>query len=217
MLSDITTRLFNFLFPETCLGCRKAGTMLCGSCLANVPPPREHMANVLSLFDYQNPLIRRGIHVFKYKNGRRIGVPFGEALYKKIVRELGIGGALFNIKNPVLVPIPLSRERLKKRGFNQSEILVDEILSHDTRQLFRKDFGVLVRKEDTESQVLIRDRDARMENIKGCFSVQGNERILSKTILLIDDVTTTGATIEEARKVLLKAGAERVLGVTVAH
>jgi|SRR3989344_5144582 len=216
MLREFTSRLFSFLFPETCIGCNTGGIMLCNDCLARIPPPGEHMMEILSLFDYRNPVIRRGIHLFKYQNGQRIGIVFGKALYKKVIREL-VDGALSTLKNPVLIPIPLSKERFKKRGFNQSEILIQEMLSCDTKGVLRKEFSALFRTEDTKSQVLIRDRDARIENMKGCFGVKNKEKISGKDILLIDDVTTTGATILEARKILLEAGARKVIGVTVAH
>ena len=76
---------------------------------------------------------------------------------------------------------------------------------------------VLYKKKDTVSQVEIKDRKKRLENVKGVFAVKNPEAIKNKVIILIDDVTTTGATLAEASHILKQSGAKKVIGVVVAR
>jgi predicted amidophosphoribosyltransferase len=77
--------------------------------------------------------------------------------------------------------------------------------------------NVLVKIEDTEHQARIKDRNVRLKNLAGTFAVKNPELIAKKNIILIDDVTTTGATLNEARRTLKKSGARKVIAFTVAH
>ena len=122
-------------------------------------------------------------------------------------------------QNSILVPIPLSKNRKNWRGFNQSEIL--------TKTLAKK-FGVeysnsLIRIIETKTQVGL-SRDERKKNVKGAFSLRSSRhpeldlgsRLRDKNFILVDDVYTSGATMQEAAKVLKRAGANSVWGMTVA-
>lgn len=216
-LKKNVTRVFDFLFPEYCVGCGKDGTMLCMDCLRGIPSPRNHSENTLSCFDYQNEVIRKALRAFKYKNGRRIGKILGGVLYDKVLPEMGAGGALCNFKNPLVLPIPLSNKRLRERGFNQSEVLVEEMSYRDRGKNLHMETSVLYRMRDTGSQAIIKDRSERIKNVHHCFGVKNKKKIMGRNIILVDDITTTGATLYEAEKALLSAGAKRVVAVTVAH
>ena len=112
-----------------------------------------------------------------------------------------------------LVPIPLSRKKLKERGFNQAQEIAKE-LSLSLKIPLLSD--VLLKIKETSAQVELQGKD-RQENIKGVFVCQKPDLIKSKKIILIDDVFTTGATMEECARVLKTAGAKEVWGVTVAR
>ena len=109
----------------------------------------------------------------------------------------------------VVLPVPLANKRLFKRGFNQAAILARPIAKHfgvkmdidSVRRKYRPDMGHKTGRQ-------------RAENIRGVFSVIKSENIKDKNILLVDDVMTTGATFTELRRVLKKAGAKNVYGVT---
>lgn len=111
----------------------------------------------------------------------------------------------------ILVPIPMPKLRKHIRGYNQSEILARNIASQCSMQM---DLSLLARHTRPERQVKVASRKKRLLNQRGTFSC---ENVQGKRILLIDDVTTTGATLMEARKVLLKAGAHEVRAFTIAH
>ncbi|MDP3726518.1 MAG: phosphoribosyltransferase family protein [bacterium] len=138
-----------------------------------------------------------------------------EMLYEHICEELGERALLHNFVNPLIVPIPLHTKRLRARGFNQAELIAREFVALDTS--FSVCTDALVRIKDTESQTKMKNREERIKNVTGCFKVSSPEKIKERNIILIDDVYTTGATLNEARGTLLHAGAREVLACTIAH
>jgi ComF family protein len=185
--------------------------------MANVPsasPPAQSF--ITAIFDYQNPIIRGVIWKFKYKNARAVARCFGGILYDEIIGE--ISDDLRVSKNEVflLVPIPLHKKRLRERGYNQSELLAREIIKYDTGKIFQIETRTLLRTRATKPQAKSEKRTKRFENLRGAFRVD-TKRVHGENIILLDDVTTTGATLSEARKALLKAGAKTVRAYAVAH
>ena len=113
----------------------------------------------------------------------------------------------------LLIPVPLHLKRLRERGFNQALLLVKE-LSRRTRIPYSK--RLLQKRIPTTPQVNLSGGE-REKRVRGSFHVQRDEEIKGKSILLVDDVYTTGATVNECSKVLLMAEAERVDVLTLAH
>jgi ComF family protein len=116
----------------------------------------------------------------------------------------------------IIMPLPQSRLRVLRRGFNQSRRLLVETLRHDKRKLFRLEVHNLVKIRETRKQALL-TRSERFIEQKGAFAVRNPERIKGETIILFDDIVTTGASLAEAKKILLKAGAKQVIPVALAH
>jgi ComF family protein len=121
----------------------------------------------------------------------------------------------------VIVPVPLSRKNKRKRGFNQAELIArnlsDKWTTSDVGQKnIRCLTNVLYKNRATISQVNMKDREKRLKNLKGTFSVKNKHLIKNSVVLVVDDVSTTGATINEARRALKLAGAKEVFGVVVA-
>tara|TARA_Y100000031_G_scaffold150898_2_gene191127 strand:- start:45246 stop:45656 length:411 start_codon:yes stop_codon:yes gene_type:complete len=117
--------------------------------------------------------------------------------------------------HPLVIPIPLSKKRLRKRGFNQAELLAREFTMRDTS--FTLSTNVLYKIKDTRSQTTLKNRTERMANVIDSFEARNAEKIKDKNIILIDDIYTTGATLNEARRILINAGARMVLCCTIAH
>ena len=113
----------------------------------------------------------------------------------------------------VLIPVPLHKERLRERGFNQALLLVRE-LSRRTGIPYRK--RVLQKKRPTVPQVKLSGVE-REKGVRGAFHLLEKEEVEGKSILLVDDVYTTGATVNECARVLLAGGAKRVDVLTLAH
>jgi competence protein ComFC len=125
-----------------------------------------------------------------------------------------------NFREPILIPIPLSRERFRERSYNQTELICEELIRLDTSPRAHQlnlEKNILIKKIDTPHQAQIHDRSHRLKNVVGSFTLKNSDMINGKNIILIDDITTTGATLSEARKVLKKAGAKKIIAFTVAH
>jgi ComF family protein len=112
----------------------------------------------------------------------------------------------------VLIPIPMPRLRRYIRGYNQAELFAEEISRQTGLPLYR---DTVIRKHSPKRQVTLRTRTSRLTNQKGSFMV--TKDVIGLCIIVIDDVTTTGSTVAEARKVLLSARAKSVTAITVAH
>ena len=142
---------------------------------------------------------------------------FAEILYTKIVKELSSLPEQEKFSNPLLVPIPISAKRRRERGYNQTELLCQEILKLDREKILSLEKNVLIKPKETEHQAQIKNRQERLQNIIGTYSLKNREKIKGRNIILIDDVTTTGATLEEAKKLLQKFEAKKVIAFTIAH
>lgn len=116
---------------------------------------------------------------------------------------------------PLVIAVPLHQSKRGARGFNQSELIARTALKHLPKRLELAS-GVLVRKRATVSQVEL-TREERLENIRDAFRVEDRRRVQGRTVIVVDDVMTTGTTLSECARVLKKAGAEKVWAATVAR
>jgi len=151
------------------------------------------------------------IHRFKYQSIESLKKPLAQLIINYLEKEL-----LNNkLKNYVLTPIPLSLRRKINRGFNQSELLAVEI----SKYLNLPVVNLLKRKKFTAPQADISDWQKRKENISGAFEMidSKNQSGRYKKVILVDDVATSGATLEEAARVLKEAGIKEVYGLVVAR
>ncbi len=189
---------------------REGDDHLCGDCIKE--PKRFKIARAPGIYDRT---LKKAIHCLKYRGKIQMARPFGMLLFAAFIR-------FWDIKNiDLIIPVPLHTKRLKERGFNQSYLLV-----RNWKQLAAKlsiemsdiavERNVLVRSRWTEPQTGL-GRKKRMKNIKNAFKVNDCSRIAGKRILLVDDVLTTGATVNECAKTLLSDGAKRVDVLTLAR
>jgi len=155
--------------------------------------------------------------ILKYKNKRGVARIFGNILYSQILEELSDLEQFENFKDPILIPIPLSRKRLKKRGYNQVLLIAKHLADLDKDVNFKLANNVLIKIKETPHQTQIENKRKRLENLTGSFAVKNHELVRGRNIILIDDVTTTGATFKEAKKVLKSAGARKIIIFTLAH
>ena len=176
---------------------------------------------VHAVLGYSDALVRTAVWELKYRGNRRIARLLAHVLYDEMISELS-DLALFHSAHtdghkPLLIPVPIGRARLRERGFNQTELLAKELVALDTNNFFTLNTSALIKIKDTPSQTKSKNRAEREKNLKDCFTIAHPEAIAGKSILLLDDVCTTGSTLREARKTLLKAGAKSVHAITVAH
>ena len=218
---QILEKILNFILPQRCLGCSKNGNLACEDCLLLAPRCEKYLENdTFAVFSYQNKFIKEVIKALKYKGLTSLGAPLGQFIYNSVLEEISLEKIMQN-DDPddkiMIVPVPLHKDRLAKRGFNQSEEIARTFFELSDKNLFSFESDALLRIKATESQVSVMDRKNRLKNLKGAFAVKYPEKIKGKTILLVDDVITTGATIEECRDILKRSGAKEVIAVAVAH
>jgi len=210
--------ILDLIFPASCLACGKRGEELCQSCLAKCPAAERECAEwIYPLYDYRHKPIKDAMWELKYYGRRRLARIFAEVLYPGMLEELAELEIMENFREALLVPVPLSRKRRRERGFNQAELICRALLAEDGGENFTLETRALLRPKDSEHQARLSERAKRLENIIGAFSVKNSEYIGGRNIILIDDITTTGATLSEAKKVLLASGARKVIAFTIAH
>ena len=156
--------------------------------------------------NYDDSILQNLIHYFKYKSFKNLAPVLGE-----IVAEY-IENCKLKIENFVVVPIPLHPRRERQRGFNQAKLIAGIVAEKFNWDLFEG----LKRTKNNKPQVGLKDSGARVKNMAGCFEIQDPERVKNKDILLVDDVFTSGATMNEAVKVLKSNGAKRIIALVIA-
>ena len=172
---------------------------------------------MLVLFDYRDALIRELFLSLKFHGNRSAAKLFAEVLYDPLLAELGDRHALSAFDRPLLIPIPLSKERLRERGYNQSELVAQKLAEMDKNRSFELASNALVKIKNVPPQTSLPDKEAREQNIIGAFAVASAPVVSNRNIILLDDITTTGSTLGEAVKTLKAAGAKQVFCIALAH
>jgi len=216
----------DLIFPPVCGGCGRPGARWCDACRERVAviqtpfceacgiplqnagicpvcraqPPRFSALRSWAVFDKP---VQEALHRLKYR--RDIGL--GDALAREMV-EFVRG---LNWQIDTVVPIPLGRKRLKERGYNQVGLIARPLAMALNLEYAP---GALVRKRETRSQVGL-SRDARRENIRDAFIA--GPQVKGKTILMMDDVATTGSTLSAGAEAFLLSGAKSIYALTVAR
>lgn len=169
---------------------------------------KTYFDKAIAIGSYDGTLAE-SIHFFKYRGKKGLGCPLGRIMAEYI----GSNPSLFPHSSLVVLPVPLHLKRLREREFNQSLLLAKEISRAFRIPLIPDN---LQRVRWTKPQIELKGEE-RLMNVKGAFEVKDPKDIEGKSLLLIDDVYTTGATVRECSKVLKKAGAEKVYVLTLAR
>ncbi|MEX2007321.1 MAG: ComF family protein [Candidatus Levyibacteriota bacterium] len=234
----------DFLFPKRCANCKKIGEYICTNCFAYLSfnensiclvcnksainglthpgcRSRYSIDGSFSSIKY-NPIAKKLIYSFKYK-------PYLSDLHS-LLSELFYEGLIQNevfakyLQGAILVPIPLHSSKLRKRGYNQAEILAKGL----SLRLGVQPLNLLARVKNTKIQYNL-NREKRIVNMKSAFALKSNvkghlpagkagmSKVRGSTILLVDDILTSGSTLLEAANVLKRAGVKRVFGITLAR
>lgn len=217
MWAKVKNFILDLLYPRFCFNCGREGSYLCEDCqsiLGALNTHQKHQTQTLKdlyfALPYQETLIKNLIQKFKYQ-------PFVKglaiSLTSLIITHFQLLDNKPNFSGFTLIPVPLEKSKLKWRGFNQAEEIGKELARFLKIPLVN---NVLVKIKETLPQVELSDEE-RKENVKDAFSIKNGDQILGKKILLVDDIYTTGSTLEECAKVLKKAGAKEVIGIVIAR
>ena len=229
LFKDITKGFLNVLFPITCVCCGIEGIFICVHCSKGLKRVSHqecivcHKQNLfgithsgcrkryipdghLSFFDYHDKNVSKIIIIGKYSFlpgvFKQLGITISQILYNEYS---------FVCKNSFVTPVPLSKKRYRWRGFNQAQLLCESF----SQQLGLDLCHALVRTKNTQTQKNLK-RESRIVNVKDAFSFAASVKIKNKTILLVDDVATTGSTLLEAAKILKQNGAGIVWCISIA-
>lgn len=219
MFTHIIRLLSLIFFPETELESR---ILFLQSGIFILHAQRRHndvvhtRPRVLSPFVYRDTLVRTAVHLAKYRGKKRVCKMLGEALWDIYGEDLSCH-ALMSHAHWSVVPVPLSRAKRRRRGYNQSEEIACGFLVHADENVFSLCAAFLARASASSSQTKTVSRRERIRNVARSFTVPNPDDVRGKNILLLDDVMTTGATLTDAARALRSAGAHRVLCITVAH
>ena len=216
------------LFPRECLGCHIAvkdgvickdcnagivlnSSLFCGKCKARIHSSlkicHKDFPYILGgAASYDNETVKALVHYLKFRGIRGAAEPLAKITYEYI-SKLEI-----DLSDYIIIPIPLSKKRLRERGFNQSE-LIGEILAALLNICIKTE--ILVRTKDTSPQSTTENAIERRANVSGCFWA-AKDSLAEKNIILIDDVTTSGATFFEAALAAKSAGAKKIMSIAAA-
>jgi ComF family protein len=213
-LRETLGRTLDLLFPKRCVGCEEEGEFLCGHCEMGLMRSQP----VVTVFDegkviacgsyHQDKLLRKLISLYKYKFSEEVA----DILLKLMVRVWAGMSHEFG-EEVLVVPVPLHKSRQNYRGFNQSALLGRKLAGRFSSLEF---CDCLERRRKGKVQAGL-DKEERADNLAGAIGLRGGSALVGARVLLIDDVTTTGSTLQECRRVLKKAGAEEVWALVLAR
>jgi ComF family protein len=218
----------DLLFPQKCIGCGRGGLVLCSECRASLPrvmPPlcplcgRPQPSGILcpgcvgwqaSIDGIRSPFrfegtVRQAVYQLKYRNLRVLAGPLARLLYDYLSSN--------PLPGEVLVPVPLHRKRLRERGYNQSGLLAHQLGKLTGLPVVD---DCLVRERQASPQARSANVEERRDNVAGAFICR-DDRLTDRGVLLIDDVATSGATLDACAEALKEAGAAMVWGLALAR
>jgi len=219
----ILPQILNILWPKHCINCGKEGKYLCDNCFALIDISREppcvgfkELDKLYFAATYNEKLVQAVIRIYKYQYAKELS----ETLADLIIAHFKLMDK-FPLLSPtvadsfLICAVPLHKSKLKQRGFNQAE----EIAKHLSKFLnipFLSD--ILIKTKKTLPQMSL-NKEQRLKNISDCFKINPEKKnqIINKSILLVDDVFTTGTTMEQCAKVLKQNHALKIWGVVVAR
>jgi ComF family protein len=153
-------------------------------------------------------VLKEAIHQFKFQQKLKLGPHLAQLLISQLTNHVDLNDY------QSILPVPLHKTRQKQRGYNQSTILAKYLAHHYHLPLILNN---LIRIRPTDSQSLLQGHQERQKNVKNAFRVKVPASIQDQSLILLDDVFTTGATVNECAKTLKQAGAKSVLVLTVSR
>lgn len=226
----------DIIFPKTCISCGKMGSRICEGCARKVKMPEKQRCMVCRACSEfgethkhcsKKTFLSGAFYCLEYSgNTKKVIKAFKYGLEKNILQEFFSKNktvlqkaedylSYLSSKNKEIIiePIPLHKNRLRKRGFNQSLIIARKINEKTNIKISSNTKRIL----DTKTQASLKTKKQREENIQKSFKIEVRADIKGKTILLVDDVFSSGSTANELSKSLISAGAKKIFLFTLAH
>jgi len=229
----LLNQILELIWPTYCIGCDQLGSVLCQTCTSTIPR-RHHQECIICKRPSRNGtpcthcqshtmvdrliiagaadslLLEQSIYAIKYRYIERLGPTLAAWALDALASQPLLPAACQT--NPLFVPVPLHARRLAERGFNQSAVIAQHIARTLAMQ-YAPD--TLERVRPTASQVTTQSRWGRLENMRSAFRCSYPHLVQDRDIVLIDDVCTTGATLDACAQALKEAGARRITGLVL--
>ena len=227
MLLSLKKFCFDLIFPVRCIGCGLEGELLCEECLGRVQLNKEQfcpvcwqpslggkvcgscdspLAGLRVAASYErNPELAKAVRTLKYKFSEDLAGKLAQILVRSIQQKSYVG-------ERVITPVPLHRKRERWRGFNQAELLATAVAEKLNLPLEH----LLIRAKNTSQQAKL-SKQERLKNIGGAFVLAPEIVMKDRTVILVDDIASTGSTLIECAKVLKKNGAKKIWGLVLAR
>ena len=214
-IESVRDGVLDLIFTPRCVECGDEGAYMCPACLSAVEPEREPFEigaggngiEARAVYRFEGAA-RKAVHQLKYQGVTALAPPLGRLMAGRLARA----GAEAGSAPALIVPVPLHRSRLRERGYNQAELLAREV-SRRTGTPFAARF--LSRTASAPPQAQSRSVEDRLAAVRGAFRAAHEAEAAS--VLLIDDVCTTGSTLAACADALFQAGAARVTALTFAR
>lgn len=216
MKENVLNKLLDFLFPNTDSEILVESVTLSELFLSS-SKITETPDGIRTFLQYKDKTVQAVIHSLKYKGGKKAAALLADLVLNGLIEDLSEKMEWQGSEKAILIPVPMSKKRRAERGFNQTELLAEALMERGGKDFFDYFPSVLEKDAKTPPQTSIKTRTERLKNMTGAFSLRDPEKVKGRSVVLIDDVTTTGATLIEARKVLLQGGAKDVMCLSVAH
>lgn len=239
-INSFFTLLLGALFPTSCISCgvkTNEDKVLCGNCEVKIeintsffcpdcgrrllemkngchPEARYILGSACS---YKNKIVRDLIHALKYERVAKAAEILAKIL-NLYMEHLTVRYPEFKANDFVIFPMPLHRKKERKRGFNQSSLILKSFNKYTGENNLRLKYsgGILKRKKNTQSQTKCKSKKERIAHMENAFEIISPEKIAGKNVIILDDVFTSGATMNEAVRVVKNAGAKKVIALVIA-
>ena len=204
----------DFVYPPYCILCEgeleRKHKLVCQSCWNRLEPFETaetyiSQNRILSVYPYSNQM-RTIIHQLKYSGKLHLAEHLGQAMADLVIKDKKLRTADF------VIAVPLHKVKKRSRGFNQSDLLARKISQTSGINVID---NILLRKRYTQKQSLL-PIDKRAKNVEGAFEVKNGDMLQGKNLVLVDDIITTGSTVNECIKVLRDAGSGNVTALAAA-
>lgn len=216
MSIGVLNYILDLIYPRKCIFCGKVIDKrdICNACAAKLPYTKgDEVSQKLPFISqcvsplYYDNIVRESFLRYKFSGIQAYAVRYGKIMAECAQNNLDCSTV------DVISYVPLSKKRQRRRGYNQSRLLANEISS----ALGIPEKELLQKNRDNPAQSMTKSSKERLTNVSGVYSMKSGADVEGKTVLLVDDIVTTGATLSECARILRRAGAERVLAVTLAR
>lgn len=231
-LRALGVEFLDMLFPQECVGCGMRKTWLCQTCITRIPQSfsdqcwvckkpalfalthaecRNSSALTAVVVAHEHHrVLHEAIALLKYQSVQIIAHECAKMLVDKLDRSPMIASLLLSDET-IIIPVPMHAVKQWTRGYNQTLLIAEELAKHGHAKL---DPNIVVKARKTKPQAHL-NRKKRLTNLKGAFKITRNIPLYGKTIVVVDDITTTGTTLNELARVLIAAGAKEVWALAV--